>query len=141
MNPYLEKIYNQITADLAKMLFEIVNNYPGHEPEVCRLMTAQIGSYIAISAKDPQAALNFYATRLAHFDHATVRTDYFANTLGVRNTRPAGKPLADQPLADPTDQPLAEVHSIAARSSRNPVRTEPDAACETSGDPLAQKPE
>ncbi len=128
MNPYLEKIYIQITADLAKSMFEILHNYPGHEPEVARLMTAQLGSFIGVTAKDPAQALIFYANRLAHFDFETVRRDYFANTLGVQNTTPAKViPAGMVPAREP-----AEVYDIG-RS--NPVCPDPGQ------DPRAKKPD
>ncbi len=128
MNPYQEKIYNQITADLAQGMFKILNDFPGHEAEVARLMAAQLGSFIAVTSKKPQEALIFYANRLAHFDWQTVRTDYFANTLGVTNTRPASSP-----------QPLAEVLEIG-RENGNPVRPEEPLGTQTGSDPAAEKP-
>lgn len=121
-----ERIFNQITADLAMGMFKLLQDFPGYEAEIVRLMTAQLGSLIAVATKDPAQALIFYANRLAHFDWATVRSDYFANTLGVQSTRPA------------QISPLAEVHSLDDRRS-DPVRTDPEAG--NAGDPRAKKPE
>lgn len=82
------KIANQITVDLSTMLFKLIQDYPGYENEMCRLMTGQLGSLIAIAAKDPKQALVHYAQILAAFDWEGVRQDYFANTLGVDTTKP-----------------------------------------------------
>ncbi len=125
MNPHLEKIYNQITSDLAQALFKLLADFNGHEPEICRLMTAQLGSLIAVTAKDPEKALAFYATRLANFNWQEVRSDYFANTLGVDNTKPVGR-----------QNPESKVHYIGKREARDPALP-----AETTGNPLAQKPD
>lgn len=119
-----ERIFNNITADLAGGMFKLLQDYPGHEAEIVRLMTAQLGSLIAVATKDPAQALIFYANRLAHFDWQGVRSDYFANTLGVQNTRPAQV------------SPIAEVLHLDDRRS--------DSVCpgqETGGDPRAKKPD
>ncbi len=126
MNP-LDKIRNQITADLATALFKLLHNYPGHEPEMCRLMTGQLGSMIAVSAKDPEKALHYYANILTKIDWQTVRSDYFANTLGVDTTVGTNKPLY-----------MVNQNEPSRPGHVDPV--EPDRP-EHTGDPSAQKPE
>lgn len=131
----VEKTLNQITTELAVGMFSLIKKYPGFEGEICRLMAAQLCSFIAVSATDPATALVFYANRLAQFQWEEVRSDYFANTLGVQNTVPANKPLC-------------EVTPIAPdRRTRDPVcaDTEPlrgdGNAGEATGDPRAKKPD
>ncbi len=134
MSQNLDRIYNQITADLAECMFGLIRNYPGHEAEIARLMTAQLGSYIAVATKEPQQALVFYANRLAHFDWGTVRSDYFANTLGVDGTRAAPKPLAEVRSIGRADYTGPEDDSL--RGGTEPVRNR-DAHV---GPPGSQKP-
>lgn len=122
MTANLEKVRDLITSDLAQAMFQLLRNYPGYEAETVRLMTAQLGSLISVATKDPQQALVFYAQRLAQFDWETVRSDYFANTLGVDTTVR-------------TDKPLCEVTHLDPR--RNPVRADDSAR---TGSPAAQKP-
>lgn len=117
-----DKISTEITKRLSLFMFRLLKDYAGHEQEMMRLLTAQLGCVIAVTAKDPAGALLFYANRLAQFNWEEVRSDYFANTLGVHNTVP-------------TDKPLCEVKSIGERP-RDSVRTD-----QTTGDPLAKKPE
>lgn len=116
----IEKVRDLITADLARDMFKLLKNYPGHESEIVRLMTGQLGSLIAVACTDPEKALPYYAQILAHIDWESVRRDYFANTLGVDTTVP-------------TDKPLCEVKHL---DRRNPVRSK----IHTGGDPR-EKPE
>ncbi len=124
MSPNLQKLYNQMTVDLSTMLFKLLKDYPGHEPEMCRQMTGQLGSLIAVATKDPEKALAYYAQILANIDWEPVRRDYFANTLGVDTTIR-------------TDKPLCEVKQLVRGNS---VRSD-DAVEEHRGDPTHQKPE
>lgn len=119
LSPALQKLYTQMTVDLSTSLFKLLQDYPGHELELCRQMTGQLGSLIAVASKDPEKALAYYAQILANIDWEPVRRDYFANTLGVATTVKA-------------PQPLSEVISIGRG---NPVRTD-----SRTGDPR-QKPE
>lgn len=134
MNPYLEKIYNQITIDLSSHLFKMLQDYPGHELEIVRLMTAQLGSLIAVASKDPQTALVYYANRLAQFHWQEVRSDYFANTLGVNTTRPTNKPFSE----------VRDIGSARRRLDDGPASADTDGggrAIQTGGDPAQKKPE
>jgi hypothetical protein len=124
LSPYLEKIYNQIVVDLSSFLFKMLKDYPGHEAEMVRLMTGQLGSLIAVATKDPEKALPYYAQILAKFDWEAVRRDYFANTLGVDTTIR-------------TDKPLCEVKSIGHGNS---IRSDQEDG-QHRGDPARQKPE
>ncbi len=125
LSPALQKLYNQMAVDLSSALFKLLRDYPGHEAEMCRMMTGQLGSLIAVATKDPEKALAYYAQILTNIDWEPVRRDYFANTLGVDTTVKAPQSLSEVIQLDRRREPAAPDQSSAERSG-DPARQKPD---------------
>ncbi len=82
--PTKEEVLDIAAQSLAKFMLHVVTHFKGCEREVAQMMTNQLGAYIAISTKNPQAALAEAADHLGNYDFGAVRAAHFGYaTLGV----------------------------------------------------------
>lgn len=100
-----EEILNACARDLAEMMFHITTEYKGHEADIGALLTNQLGAYIAICAKDPQAALAEAAEHLKSTDYSQIRAAHYGYaTLGVNGTKTIQKPENVLFMGDPRER-------------------------------------
>lgn len=91
-----DEILDAAARDLAELMFHITTEYKGYEPEIAALMTNQLGAYIAICAKNPQAAIDEAADHLRSTDYGRIRAAHFGYaTLGVSCTKEIERPKGD----------------------------------------------
>lgn len=93
--PTKEQILDIAAQSLAKFMFHMITHFKGHEREIAAMMTNQLGAYIAISTKNPQAALAEAADHLGNIDFGAIRAAHFGYaTLGVDSPKELKKPNA-----------------------------------------------